>query len=794
MNEYRYGNPQLFESFIKSSQYLVRLKTQQDIWAHLGKFIATHFPTSWTAFARRDSKGRIIVHHCSLPLERKKGRLTTDEVRQTIADVLDSGFLATRTIAVPGPSMTAFLPVVEDYKTASVMLIGHDTDEPVPADLLNIYLAIAGLAGTTSERLNKELELKRHRTRLEELVKERTAELTQAKRQNELILQSVGEGICGIDLEGKITFVNPSAARIIGWGQEELIGRNAHATFHHTRPDGCVYPEDECPVRLALQSGNTENVTSETFLRKDGSSFPVEFITTPIVEDGDTIGAVIIFRDITERRRSDEAILRAKEEWELTFDTVPDLMMILDTQHRLVRVNKATADRLGLTPEQCIGIHCHEAVHGLPHPPEYCPHSQTCRDGKEHVTDVHEPRLGGDFLVSTTPMLDRDGKLIGSIHVARDITERKRAEEELLREKNLTDTVMDSLPGVFYLFNDQGNFLRWNKNFQAVTGYSADEITKIHPVDLFEGADKTLVTKAILEVLDRGQATVEAGFVSKHGKKTPYFLTGNLIMLGQMRCVVGMGIDITERRLSEEEIRRLNENLQQRASELEASNRELEAFSYSVSHDLRAPLRHMEAYSQIVLEEYADKLDENGREYLQTIISSSERMAELIDNLLNLSRITRAEVHLEKVDLSELAGEVVNELESAQPERDVEWVIAPGVESYGDRQLLKLVLENLLGNALKFTGKNPAAKIEFGIKRSGNEKACFVRDNGVGFNMAYADKLFQPFQRLHKEKDFSGTGIGLASVHRIISRLGGRVWAEAEIDKGATFYFTLRRR
>jgi PAS domain S-box-containing protein len=670
MNEQRYGNPQLFESFIKSSQYLVRLKTQQDIWAHLGKFITTYFPTCWTAFARRDSKGRIIIHHCSLSPATKKDLLSTDEVRQTIADVLDSGFLATRTVAVPAPSMTAFLPVVEDYKTAHVMLIGHDSDGPLPADLLNTYLAIAGLAGSTSERLNKELELNRHRTRLEELVKERTAELVQAKRQNELILQSVGEGICGIDLEGRITFVNPSAARIIGWAPEELIGKNAHATFHHTRPDGCAYPADECPVNLALQNGVTDYITSETFLRKDGTSFPVEFMTTPIIEDGQTIGAVIIFHDITERKRYEEAIIRAKEEWELTFNTVPDLMMILDTQHRLVRVNKATADRLGLTPEQCIGVRCHEALHGLPFPPENCPHSLTCRDGREHVTDIHEPRLGGDFLVSTTPMLDDSGELIGSIHVARDITERKQAEEE---------------------------------------------------------------------------------------------------------------------------IQRLNENLLQRASELEASNRELEAFSYSVSHDLRAPLRHMEGFSRILLEDHAGKLDDEAREYLQFISSSSELMSKLIDDLLNLSRISRAGMLLEKVDLTDLAGRVVSELKSTQPERSVDWIIAPGLEGYGDSSLLKLVLDNLLGNAFKFTGKNPAARIEFGALQSGGEPVYFVQDNGVGFDMAYADKLFQPFQRLHKEKDFPGTGIGLASVRRIIGRLGGKVWAEAEINKGATFYFTLRR-
>ncbi len=307
-------NPQLFEAFIKSAQYIVRLKTQQDIWDHLGKFVLMYFPAEWTAFVQRDSDNGITIHHCTLPDGARN--IFSDEVRNLIDDVLDSGFLASRIVSTPSPSMTAFLPIAEEHQPEKAMLIGHKDGEPLPNELLNIYLAIAGLAGATFERLNKERELNRHHDHLEELVRERTAELEKAKRRHELILNSVGEGICGMDLNGNITFVNPSAARIIGWEQNELIGRNAHKTYHHQWPDGSSYPPEECAVHSTLRSGNTQHATDCEFLSKDGTPFPVEFLSTPIMEDDAVVGAVMVFRDITERKRSEDLIrssLREKE-------------------------------------------------------------------------------------------------------------------------------------------------------------------------------------------------------------------------------------------------------------------------------------------------------------------------------------------------------------------------------------------------------------------------------------------------------------------------------------------------
>jgi signal transduction histidine kinase len=227
--------------------------------------------------------------------------------------------------------------------------------------------------------------------------------------------------------------------------------------------------------------------------------------------------------------------------------------------------------------------------------------------------------------------------------------------------------------------------------------------------------------------------------------------------------------------------------------DLEHKNRELESFSYAVSHDLRAPLRRIDSFSRAVLESQGERLDEAGQRYLERVCEASQHMSQLIDDVLYLSRVTRAELRDQEVDLSALATMILSRLQESEPERKVELRIRPGVVVSGDGQLLRIALENLLENAWKFSGKQPEARIEFGVTQASGEPTYFVRDNGAGFDMTYVDRLFGPFQRLHPQVEFPGSGIGLATVQQIIHRHGGRVWAEGLVGQGATFQFTLGR-
>jgi signal transduction histidine kinase len=244
---------------------------------------------------------------------------------------------------------------------------------------------------------------------------------------------------------------------------------------------------------------------------------------------------------------------------------------------------------------------------------------------------------------------------------------------------------------------------------------------------------------------------------------------------------------------SEQAALELAETRAELVRDLEHKNRELESFSYAVSHDLRAPLRRIDSFSRAVLESQGDRLDEAGQRFLSRVREASRHMSQLIDDVLHLSRVTRADLRDQEVDLSSIASLILTRLQESEPERKVEAKVRPGVLVTGDSQLLKIAMENLLGNAWKFTAREPESRIEFGMMQAGGEATYFVRDNGAGFDMTYTDRLFGPFQRLHPQGEFPGNGIGLATVQRIIHRHGGRVWAEGLVGQGATFYFTMGR-
>lgn len=374
---------------------------------------------------------------------------------------------------------------------------------------------------------------------------------------------------------------------------------------------------------------------------------------------------------------------------------------------------------------------------------------------------------------------------------------RRQAEKTVLMEKQFSEVVIDSLPGIFYLFDRQEKFLRWNANFEQVSGYSAAEIAAMHPLDFFTGSDKALVAARISEVFVKGESYAEAEFVSKDGRRTPYYFTGITLQLDGQECLAGVGIDITARRRAEAKIQELNTDLEhrvvERTAQLEAANKELEAFSYSVSHDLRAPLRAVDGFSQALVEDYGQSLPEEARHYVGTIRRETQRMGELIDDLLTFSRLSRASLERLPIDTNGLVRSVVKDMVAVASNRRIELNIEELPPCEGDLSLMKQVWINLISNAFKYTRRREPAVITIGSRFEQGTTVYYVKDNGAGFDMRYAHKLFGVFQRLHRAEDYEGTGVGLAIVQRIVHRHGGSVWAEAVVNEGATFYFTLNQ-
>ena len=505
--------------------------------------------------------------------------------------------------------------------------------------------------------------------------------------------------------------------------------------------------------------------------------------------------------DITERKHTEIQLRLAAT----VFENSREGVTVTDAEQNIISVNHAFTEITGYTEAEVLGRNPSLLQSGRQDRAFYAAMWQAIvRDGY-WSGEIWNRRKNGEVypeLLSITVVRDEAGKPLRYIGVFTDITERHRAEEAVQRERQLLEAVMDSLPVGVWLMDGQGRIIRSNpaatriwagaryvgvEQFGEYKGWWADTGREIRPEEwaaarAFSKGETSINEKIVIQCFDGSRRTILNSAV-------PLFDAEGRV---NGAVIVNQDIDSLER--AQLEIRQLNEGLEQRVRErtaaLEASNRELEAFSYSVSHDLRAPLRGIDGFAHILAEDYGSRLDDTARGHLERIRRASQRLSQTIDDMIELARITRMPLHRREVDLSALARTTLMELSQASRHRP-EVVIAESVTAQADPALLRIVLENLLDNAWKFSSRTPGALIEFGMAEAGGKRAYFVRDNGAGFDPAYADKLFKPFQRLHQPDEFAGTGIGLATVQRIVQRHGGRVWAEGAPGKGATFWFTL---
>ncbi|MFQ5619758.1 MAG: PAS domain S-box protein [Rhodospirillales bacterium] len=638
--------------------------------------------------------------------------------------------------------------------------------------------------------LRGEQALKEANERLEQRVEERTGTLTreiaERKRVEERIRdlakfpEQNPDPVLRFAADCTLLYANPASRHLL---KELKCGTGESA------------PKDWCRMfTQVLETGVSKEFEYECGGRT------LSLVISPVRD----AGYVYMYgRDITERKRA-EVALRGSEERIRTLIDKSSQGILVHRNLSILYANQTLVEMFGYdNADEILALESRGAM--------------TAPEERDRLLGYHQARLRGDpapvdyeykglrkdgskiWLENRSFQIEwEDGPAICTTLF--DITKRKQGEVALRESEERFRAVVDNSPTKIHIKDLEGRYTLVNRQSEILFGVTNEEAKgktsrDIFPkevADSFAGHDQAVIESG--ETIEEEEEWVrEDGVHTYLTVKFPIFGA-----TGEIAAVGAIGTDITERKRAEEEIRHLNTSLEervaQRTAELEAANKELESFSYSVSHDLRAPLRTIDGFSRILLEEHGDSLDDEGRGYLQRVRAGSQKMGRLIDAVLQLSRLIRGDLKRKKLDLSKIVDSIVGELKESQPDRDMRFKIARGVTAAGDEQLIKVALQNLLGNAVKYTGRKDQARIEFGVTNGDGRNVYFVRDNGAGFDMSYVDKLFAPFQRAHGESEFEGTGIGLATVQRIINRHSGTVWAEAEVDNGATFFFTLSQK
>src|SRR6266849_6235415 len=648
------------------------------------------------------------------------------------------------------------------------------------------------------------------------------AALRESQAQLTGIIRSATDAIITVDSEQRIVLFNTTAEKMFGWPAKDALGQPIER-FVPQR----FRAQHSAHIRRFGETGVTNRAMGALGalwgLRANGEEFPIEASISQIESGGKKLFTVIS-RDITDRKRTEEALRESQDRLTGIIGSAMDAIITVDYQQRIVLFNAAAERMFRCAAAEAIG----QAIERFLPQRFRAAHGAHIRSFAETgVTNRAMGTLGALWAVradgeefqieASISQVESGGKKLFTV-ILRDVTERKQAEEkltaqaaELVRSEQalraqtrMFQSVLDSMDEGLVTADEHGKFLLWNPAAEKIVGMGAKNL----PVKEWAGhygcylpdgvtpfpTDQLPLVRAM-----RGEAADCEMFLQnpKLGEGVWIEATGRPLKdeNGVLRGGVVAFRDVTRTKAAQREIRKLNAELEQRVlqrtAQLEAANKELEAFTYSVSHDLRAPLRHIAGFSGILLEEFGPTLDPNAQHYLQRIEEGTRKMGLLVDELLNLARVGRHSLSLQVTGLNSIVQEVVSILKPESGGREVEWKIAelPFVDC--DPVLIKQVLQNLMANALKSTRPRSRTVIEVGQIDENGHPAVFVRDNGVGFSMKYADKLFGVFQRLHRAEDFEGTGIGLATVQRIIQKHGGRVWVEAELDRGATFYFSL---
>jgi PAS domain S-box-containing protein len=618
--------------------------------------------------------------------------------------------------------------------------------------------------------------------------------LHQASLYARSLIEASLDPLVTISKDGKIMDVNRATELATGFERDRLIASDFSDYF--TQPENArqgyqqVFAEEtvqDYPLAIRHASGQVTDVLYNASIFRNAA--------------GEVEGVFAAARDITKRKLAEEKLRQASRYARSLIEASLDPLVTISREGKITDVNQATETVTGVSRASLIGSDfCNYFTQ-----PEKARHGyeQVFAEGK--VTDYglairHGSGRVTDVLYNASIFQNEAGEVEGVFAAARDITERKRVEDELMLSRERLALAQKAGHSGTFDWDIQNNINHWSAEVEEVYGIAPGQFGGTYEdwEALVVPEDLVMAKKAIDESLKSAEFASEWRIRRRSDGEIRWITARAKVLFddnGKPQRMLGLNMDVTERKRAEQEVRRLNEELEQRViqrtAQLEAANKELEAFTYSVSHDLRAPLRHISGFSKMLTEEFGSTLPGEAQHHLQRIQEGTRRMGLLVDDLLNLGRIGRHEVRLQVTGLNSIVNETLADLKAECEDRQLEWKIGalPFVEC--DPALMKQVFQNLLSNAVKFTRPRSAAVIEVGQKDQDGTAVVFVRDNGVGFNIKYADKLFGVFQRLHRAEDFEGTGVGLATVQRIIQKHGGRIWAEAELDKGATFYFSL---
>lgn len=630
-----------------------------------------------------------------------------------------------------------------------------------------------------------EYGVKMQRTRADRQQAERALQTSEARYR--LLVENLNDGLAVMDQEGFLTFVNPRLCEILGYQREEMIGQCA---FNFYDPANLEFAQEQWARR---RQGGHQPYELE-WLAKNGEKICTIISPMPMLDAaGHFQGSFAVVTDITERKRIEEALQKTLDLFRAVVKSSPAAIFTLDPRGHVQMCNPAAERIFGWTEAEILDRwppmvpeHQKKEVRAL--------QLQVLGGKTIYHAEFQLSRKNGELLevsMAAAPLHNHQSEITGALAVISDITQRKQAEEALERERQRLFSLLEALPACLVLLAPDYSVPFANRYFRERFGEAQGRRCYEYLFGRRAPCDNCQTFRAL-----ETKTLQEWEWLGPDGRT--YQLYDLLLPEADgPPLILEMGIDITARKEAEAEIRKLNEDLElrvmERTAQLEAANQELEGFSYSVSHDLRAPLRAIDGFSRVLLEDYGASLDAEGQRYLNVIHANIDKMAHLIDDLLAFSRLGRQEIKLAKLKMDSLVNTVIAELQGLAEGRVLEWHLNPLAPALGDRSLVRQVWVNLLNNALKFTRPKEAAVIEVGCREEGREVVYYVRDNGVGFDMQYAHKLFAVFQRLHRPEEFAGTGVGLALVQRVIHRHGGRVWGEGKVDGGATFYFTLPR-